>query len=89
MYSMIVYQDDDFFFFQFCARLPEILSFKHHEIEEFAKNHCISEMKINTQIFFLILVRACFSKILSLLNLCDTISKLISYIALGACLYCM
>jgi hypothetical protein len=77
---MIVYQNDENF--SILPNVPEIFSFKHHEIQEFAKNYHISAMKINKGLFFLfflILARtgACSTKILSFLNLCDTISKFI------------
>jgi hypothetical protein len=51
---MIVYQNDENF--QFCDCVPEILHFKHHEIQEFAKNYRISEMKINKYLFFNIMI---------------------------------
>jgi hypothetical protein len=66
--------------------MPEILGLKHHEIQEFGKkktkkktkktNH-ISAMKINESLLK-ILAQTCSFKILLCLNLCDTISKLIS-----------
>jgi hypothetical protein len=37
--------------FQFCASVPEILSFKHHKIQEFAKNYHMFAMKINKCLF--------------------------------------
>jgi hypothetical protein len=62
---VVVYKDDENF--QFCTIMPAILSFNHHEIQEFARNDNFSA----------ILAQACSTKILSLLNLCDTIQKLI------------
>jgi hypothetical protein len=47
---MIVYQDDENF--QLRANVPEIISFKHHEIQEFAKNDHISALKINKCLLF-------------------------------------
>jgi hypothetical protein len=48
----IVYQDDENFLF--CASMPEILSFKHPKIQEFAKNYHISAMKMNKCLYFII-----------------------------------
>jgi hypothetical protein len=47
---MMVYEDGKFF--EFFAIVPEIPSPKHHEIQEFAKNYHISDMKINKMFVF-------------------------------------
>jgi hypothetical protein len=45
MAYMMVYGDDNFFFFAYFANVPEIPSPKHHEIQEFGQNYHISAMK--------------------------------------------
>jgi hypothetical protein len=47
---MMDYEDGKFF--EFFAFMPEILSPKHHKIQEFAKNYRISVVKINKMFVF-------------------------------------